>query len=126
MEMIQSSVNAVLIKVAALGLEPKHLGKSISEMQPHLVRIVSHAQFFSPYRRLPLCFLAIFSPCLAWFLALSEILVNTFSTFASNRIAVKQTLHLQKEKYGVNICGEGGEYETFTLDCPLFGKSIVL
>ncbi|XP_014468532.1 PREDICTED: diphthine--ammonia ligase [Dinoponera quadriceps] len=68
MEMIQSSVNAVLIKVAALGLEPKHLGKSISEMQTHLVRI--------------------------------------------------------KEKYGVNICGEGGEYETFTLDCPLFGKSI--
>lgn len=40
--MIQSSINAVLIKVAALGLEVKHLGKSISEMQPHLVKIVSH------------------------------------------------------------------------------------
>ncbi len=23
-------------------------------------------------------------------------------------------------KYGVNVCGEGGEYETFTLDSPLF------
>ncbi|KAL0101093.1 hypothetical protein PUN28_018744 [Cardiocondyla obscurior] len=69
-EMIQSSVNAILIKVAALGLEIKHLGKSISEMQPHLVKI--------------------------------------------------------KEKYGVNSCGEGGEYETFTLDCPLFAKSIVI
>ncbi|CAL1676967.1 unnamed protein product [Lasius platythorax] len=69
-EMIQCSINAVLIKVAALGLETKHLGKSISEMQPHLVKI--------------------------------------------------------KEKYGVNICGEGGEYETFTLDCPLFAKSIVI
>lgn len=41
-EMIQSSVNAILIKVAALGLEIKHLGKSICEMQPHLVKIVSH------------------------------------------------------------------------------------
>jgi diphthine-ammonia ligase len=26
-------------------------------------------------------------------------------------------LHSQ---YGVNVCGEGGEYETFTLDSPLF------
>ena len=24
------------------------------------------------------------------------------------------------EMYGVHICGEGGEYETLTLDCPLF------
>lgn len=45
MEMIQSSVNAVLIKVSALGLEPKHLGKSISEMQAHLIRIVSRLIF---------------------------------------------------------------------------------
>ena len=22
--------------------------------------------------------------------------------------------------YGINVCGEGGEYETLTLDCPLF------
>ncbi|XP_076918772.1 diphthine--ammonia ligase-like [Bidens hawaiensis] len=30
--------------------------------------------------------------------------------------------HLRKlnELYGSNICGEGGEYETLTLDCPLF------
>eukprot|EP01116_Phalansterium_solitarium_P018598 TRINITY_DN4991_c0_g1_i2.p2 TRINITY_DN4991_c0_g1~~TRINITY_DN4991_c0_g1_i2.p2 ORF type:complete len:215 (-),score=56.56 TRINITY_DN4991_c0_g1_i2:181-825(-) len=25
-----------------------------------------------------------------------------------------------------NICGEGGEYESFTLDCPLFSRRIVL
>lgn len=31
-----------------------------------------------------------------------------------------------KERYGSNICGEGGEYETFTLDCPLFKKKIVI
>ncbi|XP_060615847.2 diphthine--ammonia ligase isoform X1 [Anolis sagrei] len=34
-------------------------------------------------------------------------------------------LELSK-KYGVHICGEGGEYETFTLDCPLFKKKIVV
>ncbi|OBS71592.1 hypothetical protein A6R68_13831, partial [Neotoma lepida] len=30
------------------------------------------------------------------------------------------------KKYGVHVCGEGGEYETFTLDCPLFKKKIVV
>ncbi|XP_074658727.1 uncharacterized protein LOC141911627 isoform X2 [Tubulanus polymorphus] len=29
-----------------------------------------------------------------------------------------------KEKFGLNVCGEGGEYETFTLDCPLFNKRL--
>lgn len=29
-------------------------------------------------------------------------------------------LHKLNELYGINICGEGGEYETLTLDCPLF------
>jgi diphthine-ammonia ligase len=36
--------------------------------------------------------------------------------------------HLSKlaRQYGVNVCGEGGEYETLTLDCPLFSHSIVI
>lgn len=25
-----------------------------------------------------------------------------------------------RHRYGLNVCGEGGEYETLTLDCPLF------
>ncbi|CAH7688212.1 meiotically up-regulated gene 71 protein [Phakopsora pachyrhizi] len=29
-------------------------------------------------------------------------------------------------RYGVHVCGEGGEYETFTLDCPLFKSKISL
>lgn len=33
---------------------------------------------------------------------------------------------LQHRLYGAHICGEGGEYETFTLDCPLFRRRIVL
>lgn len=31
-----------------------------------------------------------------------------------------------KEKYGINLSGEGGEYETLTLDCPLFKKKILI
>ncbi|XP_024132897.1 diphthine--ammonia ligase isoform X1 [Oryzias melastigma] len=70
-EMISSDLHAILIKVAALGLDPeKHLGKSLADMEPYLKEL--------------------------------------------------------SEKYGVNICGEGGEYETFTLDCPLFKKKIVI
>ncbi|WMV23411.1 hypothetical protein MTR67_016796 [Solanum verrucosum] len=33
-------------------------------------------------------------------------------------------LHKLKELYGINVCGEGGEYETLTLDCPLFKASV--
>lgn len=70
-EMIDSQVCAIIIKVAALGLMPdRHLGKSLKEMQPYLLKM--------------------------------------------------------KEKYGLNVCGEGGEYETFTLDCPLFKSRIVV
>jgi len=64
--MVDSQVHAILVKVAALGLDPhKHLGKSISQLQPYLHRLNS--------------------------------------------------------LYGSNVCGEGGEYETLTLDCPVFG-----
>ncbi|XP_063828857.1 uncharacterized protein LOC135078201 [Ostrinia nubilalis] len=70
-EMIASGVEAIIIKVAALGLDPRvHLGMSIREIQPHLL--------------------------------------------------------VMQEKYGLNVCGEGGEYETFTLDCPLFRKRLVI
>lgn len=64
-EMIRRGILAVIVKVAAIGLNPtKHLGKGLAELQPQLLQL--------------------------------------------------------KELYGVNVCGEGGEYETLTLDCPLF------
>ncbi|XP_066853602.1 diphthine--ammonia ligase isoform X1 [Anser cygnoides] len=70
-EMISSNVQAIIIKVAAFGLDPdKHLGKTLDQMEPYLLEL--------------------------------------------------------SEKYGVHVCGEGGEYETFTLDCPLFKKKIVV
>ncbi|XP_071482370.1 uncharacterized protein [Diadema antillarum] len=69
-EMIDADIHAIIIKVAALGLTAKHLGKSIKEIQPHM--------------------------------------------------------EAMKNKYQLNVCGEGGEYETFTLDCPLFSKRIVI
>ncbi|XP_038212447.1 diphthine--ammonia ligase [Zerene cesonia] len=70
-EMISSGVEAIIIKVAALGLDPRlHLGMTIKDIQPHLL--------------------------------------------------------VMQEKYGLNVCGEGGEYETFTLDCPLFRKRLVI
>lgn len=70
-EMISANLHAILIKVAAVGLDPeKHLGKPLADMEPYLKQL--------------------------------------------------------SKKYGVHVCGEGGEYETFTLDCPLFKKKIVI
>jgi len=69
-DMIASNIKAILIKVAVIGLDASHLGKTLEEIYPHLI-------------------------------------------------------HLE-QKYGINVCGEGGEYETLTLDCPLFKKSIII
>jgi len=42
-----------------------------------------------------------------------------------DRQALKELKILEK-KFKINIGGEGGEYETFVLDCPLFKKEIVV
>ncbi|XP_076442898.1 uncharacterized protein LOC143281556 [Babylonia areolata] len=71
MEMVECQMEAIIIKVAALGLMPeKHLGLSLKQIYPHMMNM--------------------------------------------------------HQQYGLNVCGEGGEYETFTLDCPLFYKKIVV
>ncbi|TMW60109.1 hypothetical protein Poli38472_000151 [Pythium oligandrum] len=70
-EMIESGIEAILVKVAAIGLQPRrHLGRTIGDLQMDLLGL--------------------------------------------------------QEKYQLNVCGEGGEYETLTLDCPLFKKRIVV
>ncbi|TFK75784.1 hypothetical protein BDN72DRAFT_929761 [Pluteus cervinus] len=69
-EMIEAGMEAVLIKVAGIGLTAKHLGSSLSEMQSTLIKL--------------------------------------------------------NQLYGSHICGEGGEYESLTLDCPLFKRRIIL
>ncbi|OBZ70170.1 Diphthine--ammonia ligase [Grifola frondosa] len=69
-EMIESGLEAILIKVAGIGLNTKHLGKTLSQMEPTLMKL--------------------------------------------------------NNLYGSHVCGEGGEYETLTLDCPLFKSRIHL
>eukprot|EP00740_Mantoniella_antarctica_P002777 CAMPEP_0181365862 /NCGR_PEP_ID=MMETSP1106-20121128/10341_1 /TAXON_ID=81844 /ORGANISM="Mantoniella antarctica, Strain SL-175" /LENGTH=654 /DNA_ID=CAMNT_0023481061 /DNA_START=513 /DNA_END=2474 /DNA_ORIENTATION=+ len=62
-----AGVDAILIKVAAMGLVPgRHLGRSLAEMRPTLYRI--------------------------------------------------------EREFGSHCCGEGGEFETLALDCPLFRR----
>jgi len=39
---------------------------------------------------------------------------------------VQPTLLKLKEKFGINVCGEGGEFETLTTDCCLFKKRLVI
>lgn len=40
--------------------------------------------------------------------------------------SIYPTLLRLHTKYGLDLCGEGGEYETLVLDCPLFVKRLVL
>ncbi|KAH9918250.1 uncharacterized protein BXZ73DRAFT_92298 [Epithele typhae] len=69
-EMIEAGMEAILIKVAGIGLTTKHLGKTLAQMQPTLMKL--------------------------------------------------------NALYGSHVCGEGGEYESLTLDCPLFKSRIKL
>lgn len=88
--MIDSGIEAIVVKVASIGLQPrKHLGRTIADLQMDFMQLVS----LKP---------AIYMP---------QHLSNSA---------------MQKEKYQLNVCGEGGEYETLTLDCPLFKKRIVM
>lgn len=47
-EMIQAGMEAILIKVAGIGLTPDHLGKTLAQMQPHLIKLVGFQFFFFP------------------------------------------------------------------------------
>lgn len=42
--MANAGVNAILIKIAAIGLKPIHLGKSIAQMYPLLCKMVTISQ----------------------------------------------------------------------------------
>ena len=85
-EMIESGLDAIIIKVAGIGLSVKHLGQSLVQMQPILRRLVCN-------QAIPMSLLL---------------------------------FRVQNEQYGAHICGEGGEYETLTLDCPLFKRRLKL
>ncbi|KAJ1673987.1 hypothetical protein EV182_004192, partial [Spiromyces aspiralis] len=79
-EMIDSHVEAILIKTAALGLSAQDLGKTLAQMQPKLLDLAS----------------------------------------------AHEGGEREHRKYQLHPCGEGGEFESFTLNCPLFKKHIVI
>ncbi|PRW59519.1 diphthine--ammonia ligase isoform X1 [Chlorella sorokiniana] len=69
--MIDSNIDAILVKIAAAGLTPrKHLGARLASLPAQL--------------------------------------------------------HALRRLYGSNVCGEGGEYESLTLDCPLFTRGRIV
>lgn len=39
---------------------------------------------------------------------------------------VRPKLFALEAEVGVNVCGEGGEFESLTLDCPLFKRRLVI
>ena len=39
---------------------------------------------------------------------------------------ILEKLRILNKKYGVHIAGEGGEYETFVTDCPIFKKKLII
>lgn len=50
-------------------------------------------------------------------------LTNSFLGREINKEFIKEIMELN-EKYKIHPAGEGGEFETFVLDCPLFSKEL--
>ncbi|KAH7887634.1 hypothetical protein F5I97DRAFT_862930 [Phlebopus sp. FC_14] len=50
----------------------------------------------------------------------------TPSHLGRSLVSMEPTLRRLHKLYGTHPCGEGGEYETFTLDCPVFRKKVEL
>lgn len=50
--MIESGLEAIIIKVAGIGLAEKHLGKTLAEMQPTLRRLVCIRLLFRAFELL--------------------------------------------------------------------------
>ena len=50
-------------------------------------------------------------------------MAHVLSTMKLSRSKTSADRHLSYRQYGCNICGEGGEYETLVLDCPLFSRA---
>lgn len=44
--MIQIGMEVILIKVAGIGLLPEHLGKTLAQMRPHLIKLVRNRMVF--------------------------------------------------------------------------------
>ena len=52
--------------------------------------------------------------------------LNLTEAFLGNPIKEHRVKFGQmKQKFGFNVCGEGGEYETVVFDSPIFKKKIV-
>lgn len=98
--MVESGIEAIIVKVASIGLTPrKHLGKTIAALQPEFLVLASSKAIYA---------------------------VDTAMMRALTIAVVPAVTAVQQKKYQLNVCGEGGEYESLTLDCPLFKKRIVM
>lgn len=82
-----------------MGLDPvKHLGKEIAFLQPYLHKLNKYVSFIS----------------------FSFLCFSSYSMLSFTVQVIYEVFLFLGRLYGINVCGEGGEYETLTLDCPLF------
>ena len=105
--MIDGRIDAILVKVAAAGLTPaKHLGAHLATL-PVQVRSAG------------CCGGGVASACSWGRVALPQRPCHQHIGL-SLPTRPRPQLHALRRLYGSNVCGEGGEYESLTLDCPLF------
>jgi len=92
------------------GLDPEeHLSRTLQEMEPHLHAISRCVMQQSSCVRVT-----------------TMRLPSRYSLLPVQVVRCTKHLPVMVRKYGCNICGEGGEYETLTLDCPVFRQASII
>ena len=133
--MIAAEVDAILVKVAAAGLVPaKHLGAHLATL-PAQVLVLCCAVLCCAVAVLCCAVLAgcallccavpghacrglLSCPACVPFWLSGRTLQFRPAPSDSCTIFHPSQLHALRRLYGSNVCGEGGEYESLTLDCP--------
>ena len=90
-----------------MGLDPaKHLGKELASLNAYLHKLKEYVKYVQ--HSFSLCIYIGSLKYVDWHYSMVFLHINEFCVPLFDR------------SYGINVCGEGGEYETLTLDCPLF------
>ena len=120
--MVDAGIDAILVKIAAAGLTPaRHQGARLADLPAQVGGWVGRVGALVCVAEVPV----------TWMLAVRSSSHPAAGSptpracFPPSPPACHQ-LHALRRLYGSNVCGEGGEYESLTLDCPLFARGRIV
>ncbi len=129
--MIDCGIDAILVKVLgcthAANVAWMHVQMMLQTSQLHRQAMNMMVMCLDLSRLIQYCIFIMQCMCLLTFCVLhctatqvAAMGLDPHKHLGKSIAQMEPTLHRLAQLYGCNVCGEGGEYETLTLDCPVF------